>query len=58
MGEGEGAEGVGHPLGSDSDGGGKDLSKININEEYAHRFEHNKRRELLQRHEECKKRDH
>ncbi|XP_062231712.1 calcium-dependent protein kinase 1 [Phragmites australis] len=40
----------------DSDGGGEDLSKIQINEAYARRFEHNKRREALQRHEERKKR--
>ncbi|KAK3135231.1 hypothetical protein QOZ80_5BG0416370 [Eleusine coracana subsp. coracana] len=40
----------------DSDGGGWDPSKIQINEEYARRFEHNKRRELQQRHEERKKR--
>ncbi|PUZ65454.1 hypothetical protein GQ55_3G224100 [Panicum hallii var. hallii] len=39
----------------DSDGGGEDLSKIQINEEYARRFEHNKRREALQRYEELKK---
>ncbi|KAL6609751.1 hypothetical protein ACP70R_039720 [Stipagrostis hirtigluma subsp. patula] len=39
----------------DSDGGGEDLSKIQINEEYARRFEHNKRREALQRYEERKK---
>ncbi|KAG8039336.1 hypothetical protein GUJ93_ZPchr0039g14207 [Zizania palustris] len=40
---------------SDSDGGGEDLSKIQINEEYARRFEHNKRREALQRLEERKR---
>uniref|UniRef100_A0A0E0L440 Kri1-like C-terminal domain-containing protein n=1 Tax=Oryza punctata TaxID=4537 RepID=A0A0E0L440_ORYPU len=41
---------------SDGGGGGKeDLSKIQINEEYARRFEHNKRREALQRLEERKK---
>ncbi|KAL1320625.1 hypothetical protein AAHE18_14G068700 [Arachis hypogaea] len=39
--------------GSDSDN--DDISKIKINEEYAHRFEHNKRREELQRYEELKK---
>ncbi|CAD6338341.1 unnamed protein product [Miscanthus lutarioriparius] len=39
----------------DSDGGEEDLSKIQINEEYARRFEHNKRREALQRLEECRK---
>ncbi|KAG2618476.1 hypothetical protein PVAP13_3NG079609 [Panicum virgatum] len=39
----------------DSDSGGEDLSKIQINEEYARRFEHNKRREALQRYEELKK---
>uniref|UniRef100_J3M8C5 Kri1-like C-terminal domain-containing protein n=1 Tax=Oryza brachyantha TaxID=4533 RepID=J3M8C5_ORYBR len=40
----------------ESDGGGEeDLSKIQINEEYARRFEHNKRREALQRLEERKK---
>ncbi|CAL4901390.1 unnamed protein product [Urochloa decumbens] len=39
----------------DSDGGGEDLSKIQINEEYARRFEHNKRREAVQRYEELKK---
>ncbi|OEL30076.1 hypothetical protein BAE44_0008906 [Dichanthelium oligosanthes] len=39
----------------DSDGGGEDLSKIQINEEYVRRFEHNKRREALQRFEELKK---
>lgn len=33
----------------DSDGGAEDNSKIQINEEYARRFEHNKRREALQR---------
>ncbi|TVU19921.1 hypothetical protein EJB05_36103, partial [Eragrostis curvula] len=38
------------------DAGAEDLSKIQINEEYARRFEHNKRRELMQRHEERKKR--
>ncbi|XP_057757248.1 uncharacterized protein LOC130976403 [Arachis stenosperma] len=39
--------------GSDSDN--DDISKIKINEEYARRFEHNKRREELQRYEELKK---
>ena len=39
----------------DSDGGEEDLSKIQINEEYARRFEHNKRREALQRLEERRK---
>ncbi|CAN6337241.1 unnamed protein product [Urochloa humidicola] len=39
----------------DSDGGGENLSKIQINEEYARRFEHNKRREALQRYEQLKK---
>ncbi|KAK7331285.1 hypothetical protein VNO77_25506 [Canavalia gladiata] len=39
--------------GSDSDN--DDISKIKINEEYARRFEHNKRREDLQRFEELKK---
>ncbi|RLN28209.1 hypothetical protein C2845_PM05G33840 [Panicum miliaceum] len=39
----------------DSDSGGEDLSKIQINEEYARRLEHNKRREALQRYEELKK---
>ncbi|MED6148848.1 hypothetical protein PIB30_056932 [Stylosanthes scabra] len=39
--------------GSDSDNDG--VSKIKINEEYARRFEHNKRREELQRYEELKK---
>uniref|UniRef100_A0A0D3G980 Kri1-like C-terminal domain-containing protein n=1 Tax=Oryza barthii TaxID=65489 RepID=A0A0D3G980_9ORYZ len=40
---------------SDGGGGEEDLSKIQINEEYARRFEHNKRREALQRLEERKK---
>ncbi|XP_057430295.1 uncharacterized protein LOC130723315 [Lotus japonicus] len=39
--------------GSDSEN--DDISKIKINEEYACRFEHNKRREDLQRFEELKK---
>ncbi|XP_022680811.1 calcium-dependent protein kinase 1 [Setaria italica] len=39
----------------DSDGGGEDSSKIQINEEYARRFEHNKRREALQYYENLKK---
>jgi protein KRI1 len=39
----------------DFDGSGEDLSKIQINEEYARRFEHNKRREALQKYEELKK---
>ncbi|KAF0923430.1 hypothetical protein E2562_006331 [Oryza meyeriana var. granulata] len=40
----------------ESDGGAEeDLSEIQINEEYARRFEHNKRREALQRLEERKK---
>lgn len=39
--------------GSDSES--DDISKININEEYARRFEHNKKREDLQRFEELKK---
>ncbi|CAL0301026.1 unnamed protein product [Lupinus luteus] len=39
--------------GSDSDT--DDISKIKINEEYARRFEHNKRREDLHRFEELKK---
>ncbi|KAK7246155.1 hypothetical protein RIF29_41015 [Crotalaria pallida] len=39
--------------GSDSDN--DDISKIKINEEYARRFEHNKRREDLHRFEELKK---
>ncbi|KAJ1264445.1 hypothetical protein BS78_08G001700 [Paspalum vaginatum] len=44
--------------GSDDEGsdGGEDLSKIRINEEYARRFEHNKRREAMQRLEERRKR--
>ncbi|WVZ87948.1 hypothetical protein U9M48_034521 [Paspalum notatum var. saurae] len=44
--------------GSDGEGsdGGEDLSKIRINEEYARRFEHNKRREAMQRLEERRKR--
>ncbi|EES01399.1 protein kri1 [Sorghum bicolor] len=42
--------------GSDEDSdGGEDLSKVQINEEYARRFEHNKRREALQRLEERRK---
>lgn len=41
--------------GSDSDGGAGDLSKIEINEEFARRYEHNKKREELQRFEEFKK---
>lgn len=41
--------------GSDSDGGVGDLSKIEINEEFAKRYEHNKKREDLQRFEELKK---
>ncbi|CAD6338947.1 unnamed protein product [Miscanthus lutarioriparius] len=42
--------------GSDEDSdGGEDLSKIQINAEYARRFEHNKRREVLQRLEELRK---
>ncbi|GLT46538.1 hypothetical protein SLA2020_202840 [Shorea laevis] len=32
-----------------------DISKIEINEEYTHRFEHNKKHEALQRYEELKK---
>ncbi|GKV27861.1 hypothetical protein SLEP1_g36981 [Rubroshorea leprosula] len=32
-----------------------DISKIEINEEYARRFEHNKKREALQRYEELKR---
>src|ERR1044072_6910022 len=39
--------------GSDSDN--DDISKIKINEEYACRFEHNKRREDLHRFEELRK---
>uniref|UniRef100_A0ACD5TGA6 Uncharacterized protein n=1 Tax=Avena sativa TaxID=4498 RepID=A0ACD5TGA6_AVESA len=39
----------------DSDAPAEDNSKIQINEEYARRFEHNKRREALQRREEQKK---
>ncbi|EOY09750.1 KRR1 family protein, putative isoform 1 [Theobroma cacao] len=35
-----------------------DISKIEINKEYARRFEHNKKREDLQRYEELKKRGH
>ncbi|KAL4586654.1 hypothetical protein LXL04_011296 [Taraxacum kok-saghyz] len=41
--------------GSDSDGGADDLSKIEIDEEFARRYEHNKKREDLQRFEELKK---
>ncbi|XP_024988854.1 protein KRI1 homolog [Cynara cardunculus var. scolymus] len=41
--------------GSDSDGGVGDISKIEINEEFAKRYEHNKKREDLQRFEELKK---
>lgn len=42
--------------GSDEDfDSGENLSKIQINEEYARRFEHNKRREALQRLEERRK---
>ena len=42
--------------GSDEDSdGGEDLSKIQINAEHARRFEHNKRREVLQRLEELRK---
>lgn len=41
--------------GSDSDGGVGDLSKIEINQEFAKRYEHNKKREDLQRFEELKK---
>ncbi|EPS66966.1 hypothetical protein M569_07808, partial [Genlisea aurea] len=42
----------------DENGGeaGDDLSKIEINHEYAKRYEHNKKREELQRYEELKKR--
>ncbi|KAH7543475.1 hypothetical protein FEM48_Zijuj02G0188100 [Ziziphus jujuba var. spinosa] len=39
--------------GSDSDD--DDVSKIEVNKEYARRFEHNKKREDLQRYEELKK---
>uniref|UniRef100_A0A0D9WHZ5 Kri1-like C-terminal domain-containing protein n=1 Tax=Leersia perrieri TaxID=77586 RepID=A0A0D9WHZ5_9ORYZ len=39
----------------ESGGEGEDISKIKINEEYARRFEYNKRREALQRLEELKK---
>jgi len=39
--------------GSDSEN--DDISKIKLNEEYARRYEHNKRREDLQRFEELKK---
>uniref|UniRef100_A0ACD5VZJ9 Uncharacterized protein n=1 Tax=Avena sativa TaxID=4498 RepID=A0ACD5VZJ9_AVESA len=39
----------------ESDSPAEDNSKIQINEEYARRFEHNKRREALQRLEEQKK---
>ena len=39
--------------GSDSEN--EDISKIKIDKEYARRFEHNKRRENLQRFEELKK---
>ncbi|PPD71230.1 hypothetical protein GOBAR_DD31898 [Gossypium barbadense] len=35
-----------------------DISKIEINKEYARRFEHNKKREDLQRYEELKKKGH
>jgi hypothetical protein len=56
MGKGKEQKALDILAGSDSDGGGEDLSKIHINEEYARRFEHNKRRELLQRHEERMKR--
>ncbi|KAI3720079.1 hypothetical protein L6452_20989 [Arctium lappa] len=41
--------------GSDSDDGVGDLSKIEINQEFAKRYEHNKKREDLQRFEELKK---
>ncbi|KAL6841232.1 hypothetical protein ACP4OV_028750 [Aristida adscensionis] len=40
----------------ESDGGGEELGRIQINEEYARRFEHNKRREALQRYEESRRR--
>ncbi|CAM0954913.1 unnamed protein product [Alopecurus aequalis] len=39
----------------DSDAPAEDNSKIQINEDYARKFEHNKRREALQRREEQKK---
>ncbi|XP_071701863.1 uncharacterized protein [Rutidosis leptorrhynchoides] len=41
--------------GSDSDGGSGDISKIQINDGFARRYEHNKKREDLQRFEELKK---
>ncbi|XP_076912410.1 protein kri1-like isoform X2 [Bidens hawaiensis] len=42
-------------FGDDGDSDAGDLSKIEINKEYARRFEHNKKREDLQRFEELKK---
>ncbi|XVE90626.1 hypothetical protein DITRI_Ditri20bG0092900 [Diplodiscus trichospermus] len=41
---------------NDEDPLNDDISKIEINKEYAQRFEHNKKREDLQRYEELKKR--
>lgn len=41
--------------GSDSDRGAGDFSKIEINKEFARRYEHNKKREDLQRLDELKK---
>ncbi|GLT25100.1 hypothetical protein SLA2020_002520 [Shorea laevis] len=46
---------MGMKLFSDDDTPTNDISKIEINEEYACRFEHKKKREALQRYEELKK---
>ncbi|XWS65190.1 hypothetical protein CRYUN_Cryun05aG0070800 [Craigia yunnanensis] len=43
---------------NDEDHQDEDISKIEINKEYARRFEYNKKREDLQRYEELKKRGH
>ncbi|OMO52736.1 KRR1 interacting protein 1 [Corchorus capsularis] len=46
---------MGIKLFEDVDAQNDDISKIEINKEYARRFEHNKKREDLQRYEELKK---
>ncbi|GLT36871.1 hypothetical protein SLA2020_112190 [Shorea laevis] len=46
---------MGMKLFDEDDNRTDDISRIEINEEYARRFEHNKKREALQRYEELKK---